>query len=136
MLNFDLRSNFIVIDSELCCTPVAVGPMLYQDLDRDFSNFKQCCLFAEYTFDQDWPTWEMHPAGDEILYLIVGSVDLVLLENNCEHIVHLNEPGKSTIVPRGIWHTTRVIEKAKILFMTPGEGTVNAVDPRNPHALA
>lgn len=136
MSHFELSTNFIVIDSQLSCTPVEVGPNLYQDLDRNFSNFKQCILVAEHTFEQDWPAWEMHPAGDEILYLVFGRVDLVLLQDGVEHIVQLDRPGSSTIVPKGIWHTARVFETTKILFITPGEGTVNTVDPRDPHALA
>ncbi len=136
MSHFYLSSNFIVIDSHLSCTPVAVGPTLYEDLNQNFSDFKQCCLVSEHIFEQAWPTWEMHPAGDEVLYLIFGRAELVLLENDIERLVRLDKPGSTTIIPKGIWHTARFSEATKILFITPGEGTVNAVDPRDPHALA
>lgn len=136
MSHFDLSANFIVIDAQLCCTPVAVGPTLYQDLNQNFSEFKQCCLVSEHTFEHDWPSWEMHPAGDEVLYLISGRAELVLLQDDIEIVIQLDTPGSSTIVPKGIWHTARVSETATILFITPGEGTVNAFDPRDLHALA
>jgi uncharacterized cupin superfamily protein len=136
MATFNLSANCIVIDSTLSCTPVAVGPMLYQELDRNFSDFKQCCLVSEHTFEQDWTTWEMHPVGDEVLYLISGRVELLLLENDIERVVGLDKPGTSTIVPKGTWHTARIFETTTILFITPGEGTMNVVDPREPHALA
>lgn len=135
MSHFDLGAHFIVIDSHLSCTPVEVGPALYQDLNRNFSNFKQCCLISEHIFEQNWPTWEMHPAGDEVLYLIFGRAEIVLLKNDHELVVKLDKIGSSFIVPKGVWHTARVLEKTKILFITPGEGTVNAVDPRDPPAL-
>src|SRR5579863_7992072 len=45
---------------------------------------------------------EMHPDGDEILYLIDGDIS-VLLEENPERVVDV-KPGESFIVPRGIWH--------------------------------
>ncbi len=135
MSHFDLSTNFIVIDSQLACTPIAVSPTLYQDLNQNFSDFKQCCLVSEHTFEQNWPTWEMHPAGDEVLYLIFGRAEIVFLKDDHEYSVELNTPGSSIIVPKGIWHTARVFETTKIFFITPGEGTVNAVDPRDPHAL-
>lgn len=134
MSHFDLSTNFIVIDSQLACTPIAVSPTLYQDLNQNFSDFKQCCLVSEHTFEQDWATWEMHPVGDEVLYLISGRVELLLLEDAIERVIELDIPGSSTIVPKGIWHTARVLETAKILFITPGEGTMNAADPRQSHA--
>lgn len=136
MSHFELSTNFIVIDSQLSCTPVAVGSTLYQDLNQNFSDFKQYCLVSEHTFEQDWAVWEMHPVGDEVLYLIFGRVELLLLENDIERVVELDKPGSSTIIPKGVWHTARVLEPAKILFITPGEGTMNAADPREPHALA
>jgi hypothetical protein len=29
------------------------------------------------------------------------------------------------IVPKGTWHTARIEHKAKMIFITPGEGTRN-----------
>ena len=71
-----LSSTFVVIDSQLKAHGVPVSPSLYSDLDVNFQNFKSCILLAEYTFDADWPSWEMHPAGDEILLLIAGSAEI------------------------------------------------------------
>ena len=46
---------------------------------------------------------EMHPDGDELLYLVSGSVDVVLEEDGREERVEL-EPGQALVVPRGLWH--------------------------------
>ena len=42
-----------------------------------------------------------------------------------EETVYLQEPGTYVIVPKGTWHTARVAKAAKMLFITPGEGTQN-----------
>lgn len=130
MQPFKLASTFVVVDPKLSAVKVDVGPTLYQDIDREFSQFQRCTLISEYTFEQDWETWEMHPAGDEILYLVSGKVEIRLLDNGREHSLRMDVPGTSVIVPKGRWHTARVAEKSTVLFVTPGEGTVNAVDPR------
>jgi hypothetical protein len=43
--------------------------------DRRFAGFKGHVLVATFAFDADWPTWERHPAGDELVCLLSGEVD-------------------------------------------------------------
>jgi hypothetical protein len=57
--------------------------------------------------------------------LLEGEVDLVLQQNGDETVVRLNEPGAYLIVPSDTWHTARVRRSAKMLFVTPGDGTEN-----------
>jgi hypothetical protein len=38
-------------------------------------------LTAIYRFKRDTPRWEMHPAGDELLVLLSGAIDIVLESN-------------------------------------------------------
>jgi mannose-6-phosphate isomerase-like protein (cupin superfamily) len=129
MKPFPLASTFVVVDPALSCSPIEVGPTLYQELDGRFSGFRQCLLVAEYSFDRDWPTWEMHPAGDEILYLLEGAAELQLRKGGEARVVPFDRPGASVIIPKGTWHTARIARQARILFLTPGEGTVHAVEP-------
>ena len=35
-------------------------------------------LVSEFEFMADWPSWEMHPEGDEFVYLLSGEVELTL----------------------------------------------------------
>jgi mannose-6-phosphate isomerase-like protein (cupin superfamily) len=79
-------------------------------------------LVAEFAFDRDWESWEVHPAGDEIVVLLSGAVDLVLEEPDGERIIALRERG-TVIVPRGVWHTANVIAPSEVLHITRGEGT-------------
>lgn len=121
----DLSSTFVVIGADGAAVPVDVGPTMYEDLDRNFDGFKGRHLVATYAFDADWPTWEMHPAGDEIVCLLSGEVRMVFDRDGTQEIVHLHTPGTYVVVPRGTWRTARVASAAKMLFITPGEGTQN-----------
>ena len=61
---------------------------------------------------------EMHPDGDEVLYVISGRLTVVLETNPVER-VELGE-GDGLIVPKGVWHKVDILEPAKIAFLTPG----------------
>jgi hypothetical protein len=51
---------------------------------------------------------EMHPDGDELLYLVEGAIDFVLDEEAGERCLSL-QPFQAFVVPCGVWH--RVIVK-------------------------
>ena len=86
-------------------------------------------LVQEFTFDGPWPTWEVHPEGDEFVYLIEGDTDFVLKLGAEEQTLRVNTPGSYVVVPKGVWHTARPHMRTKMLFFTPGEGTLNAETP-------
>lgn len=67
-----LASNFVVLDGQFRASVVEVSPELYSRLDEEFSDFKGHLLISSYAFDEDWPTWEVHPAGDEFVILVSG----------------------------------------------------------------
>ena len=64
---------------------------------------------------------EMHPDGDELLYLVSGSVDVVLEEDGREERIEL-KPGQAFVVTRGLWHRVTLREPCQILYLTPGPG--------------
>ena len=70
----------------------------------------------------DWPTWERHPAGDELIVLLSGAVGIVLQHQEGERVVELRR-GAAYIVPRGVWHRFIVHTAGDVLFITPGSGT-------------
>ncbi|MBC3875370.1 cupin domain-containing protein [Undibacterium flavidum] len=126
-----LASNFIVLDTKQAATEIPVTPGIYEELDAKFDQFKGCLLIAEYTFSSDWSSWEMHPNGDETLYLISGDATLLLYSGGVESQIEFNVPGSFVIIPKGTWHTALVKNNCTILFITPGEGTMNGADPRH-----
>jgi len=61
---------------------------------------------------------EMHPDGDEVLYLISGRVK-VTLETDPVEILDI-AAGDGLIVPKGIWHRVDILEPSQIVYVTPG----------------
>jgi mannose-6-phosphate isomerase-like protein (cupin superfamily) len=123
-----LNDTFAVLKPDLSIEPVAVSPTIYQELDARFDHFRGHVLISLHAFDADWPTWEKHPAGDEVVVLLSGSAKFVLKMPSGEERVELAEPGSCVIVPRDTWHTARVSEPTRMLFVTPGEGTENRAE--------
>lgn len=127
----DISREFVVLDAQLKATQMPLTPTLYEQLDQQFAGFKGCALIACHSFNQDWPTWEIHPAGDEVVLLLEGSATLVLETADGLEEKMLDQPGQYLIVPRGVWHTAKIKASAKMLFITPGEGTENQVRKDN-----
>ena len=64
---------------------------------------------------------EMHPDGDEVLYLISGRVDVILEEDGSETLLELR-PGQGLVVPKGVWHRVKLHEPSQLVHITPGPG--------------
>ncbi|WP_293676729.1 cupin domain-containing protein [uncultured Phenylobacterium sp.] len=79
-------------------------------------------LVSAFPNTEDWPQWEMHPAGEEVLVLVEGRMILILDEPGGERRVEMT-PGSTCIVPRGIWHRALVPEAGSLLTLTYGAGT-------------
>jgi mannose-6-phosphate isomerase-like protein (cupin superfamily) len=105
------------------------GADFYQALERDFTGFTGCILVQRHSWETPWPSWEMHPAGDELVVLIEGDTDLVLWRDGSETVLRVDTPGRFVAIPRGVWHTARPHRPTTMLFVTPGEGTLNAPSP-------
>ncbi|MEA5448757.1 hypothetical protein VB780_09280 [Leptolyngbya sp. CCNP1308] len=119
----DISSTFVVMNAEGSAVPVPVGDNFYEELDRNFGDFKDKRLVSHHRFDQDWDSWEMHPAGEEFVCLLSGRVDFVLEQDGVENVAALTIAGAYVIVPQGVWHTAKVHQPSSVLFITPGEGT-------------
>ena len=124
-----LASNFVVLDDKFKASVVELTPDIYDRIDEEYSDFKGHLLISSYAFDSDWPTWEVHPAGDEFVILVSGDADLVLARDSGDETIRMTEPGTFVIVPRNTWHTARIRKTSIMMFVTPGEGTVNAAEP-------
>lgn len=79
-------------------------------------------LMGAVRITTDISHWEMHPEGEEILYLVSGALDVVLQEESGDRTVELRDGGVC-IVPRGVWHTQIVHAPSELVFVTPGRGT-------------
>jgi quercetin dioxygenase-like cupin family protein len=62
---------------------------------------------------------EMHPDGDELLYLISGRVDVQLELADGKQTITI-AAGQAVVVPRGVWHRVFLQEPSQLLHITPG----------------
>lgn len=60
---------------------------------------------------------EVHPDGDEILYVISGRVEVTT--DSSPTPLELG-PGGACIVRKGEWHQVHVLEPVQLLHVTPG----------------
>jgi hypothetical protein len=98
------------------------GDSFWQDPDAALGTADEGWLIAEFAFSEDWPNWEMHPEGDEFVYLIAGAVDL-LLDQGGQIVTHALDGSGAVLVPRGVWHTAKVRMPSRVLHVTRGAGT-------------
>ncbi len=81
------------------------------------------------------PGWEMHPDTDEFFYVIEGTVEITLLED--EPRLYVAPAGSTFVVPTGIWHKPGAPEGAKFLYFTPGQSLYSeSEDPRDDSATS
>ncbi|MBT8422041.1 MAG: cupin [Gammaproteobacteria bacterium] len=125
----DLSKVFAVLQPDMAVAQKTVRPELYDALDAHYNGFKNHALVACHDFSEDWGTWEMHPAGDEIVVLLSGSATMVLWRDGAKESVQLDSSGAYVVIPRGIWHTAQVTGPTKMLFITPGQSTEHGGDP-------
>lgn len=125
---FDLSTTLIHLGLGATATPMPdfdwseAGLSAYEELTAaDGVDGRLVMIFHQA---EDWPTWEQHPNGEEVVVLLSGRADLVQLIDGVEHRVSMT-PGQAIINPPGVWHTADVHEAGDILTITPGKGTDN-----------
>jgi mannose-6-phosphate isomerase-like protein (cupin superfamily) len=62
---------------------------------------------------------EMHPDGDELLYLVSGAVTVTLELSGGNTRVDLGA-GDAIVVPQGVWHQITTLEPGQLIHITPG----------------
>lgn len=82
-------------------------------------------LVAMGRWTENWGGWEMHPAGDELVVCIEGSMTVHQEQPDGSLVSVTLGPGDYAINPPGIWHTADVTGSATALFVTSGLGTQN-----------
>ena len=98
------------------------GDSFWQLPASEMAHYGKGWLISEYECSRDWPTWEMHPEGDEFVYLLSGAVDLLLEQDGGIVSTSLQGAG-AVVVPRGTWHTAKVRQPSRMLHVTRGAGT-------------
>ena len=122
--SLNLSSTYLRLRNNATVEPLPVDETFWPSLmEGKLGTFHHEYLVTSYIYDADWPAWEMHPNGDEIVCLISGDVEFILEIDGKHKTVGLNETASYVIVPQGTWHTAKVKARSHMLFITAGEGT-------------
>jgi mannose-6-phosphate isomerase-like protein (cupin superfamily) len=127
---FEPFGTYVLLEDGGDALPVEVTPMFWPELisgERRSEGATKIAaghgwLMCALPKKDDPPTWEMHPAGDEILYMLSGALDVVLEQPDGEQVIALRA-GTACVVPRGVWHRTVVRVPGDMLAITYGKGT-------------
>jgi mannose-6-phosphate isomerase-like protein (cupin superfamily) len=121
---FHLSSTYLRLRSDVSIEPLPVDAGFWGRLSSgQLGSFRNEYLVTTQECSADWPHWEMHPNGDEVVCLLSGSLDFILGIGAEERRVPLSAAGSYVIVPKGMWHTAKMSEPCRLLFITAGEGT-------------
>ena len=80
-------------------------------------------LVSMHTFSEGWDSWEMHPAGHEVVLCTAG--EMTLVQEDPEGRVNRTtiRAGEYAINPPGVWHIADVADTATAVFITAGLDT-------------
>ncbi|MFJ3461560.1 cupin domain-containing protein [Achromobacter spanius] len=118
----DLTSHYVYLDASGAAATMTGGDEFWSQSPVDLEKYGRGWLVSEYKFAADWPQWEMHPGADEIVRLMAGAAELHLEWPTGVQVVKMLA-GDAYVVPKGAWHTVKVIEPCRMLHITMGAGT-------------
>ena len=77
--------------------------------------------------------WEIHRAGDELLHVLEGEVEVTVLAGDGP-VRAVLRPGSVFVVEKNLWHRQHARPEVALLFATPMEGNEHSweADPRTP----
>jgi mannose-6-phosphate isomerase-like protein (cupin superfamily) len=122
----NLAANFVHLGLGAAASvePPFSGLEWYSDYAaRHSADGNEGRLVSWHTFSESWSSWEMHPAGAEVVICVSGRLTLVqeLSDGRIERAAV--GPGDYVINPPGVWHTADVDGECTALFITAGAGT-------------
>lgn len=119
---FDLRKTYVDLNANGAAEQLVVTDTFWTELSEGARRLDGY-LITVSDIRNDIPHWEMHPNGDEVLYLMSGKLDVLIEQAEQQQRVPLRADGPGVIIPAGAWHRTVVIEPGRLMFITWGEGT-------------
>lgn len=119
---FDLERTYVHLSDGPDAKRVEVTPDFWQTIGTN-PALRGGRLVTASRFTADWQHWEMHPAGEELVVLTSGAIDLVLEGAKGAHTTLALRGRGAVLIPRGTWHWARVREPSEMWFVTYGEGT-------------
>ena len=118
---FDPAATYVRLAPSGGASTLEVTPEFWSTIDQR-DDLAEGHLVAAFACDTDWPHWEMHPHGEEILVLMSGKLEMVLETPRGEERVELLQ-GRALVMPRGTWHRVVVEAPGTLMAITYGRGT-------------
>jgi hypothetical protein len=124
--HFDLSRTYVHLGLGATATPLPdfewSPDYLESYVQRFASDGNEGRLVVVSSQDETWDFWERHPAGEEVVVLLAGRIDVVQ-QLGGEEVTTPLVSGEALINPVGVWHRSVVHEPGSALFITPGLGT-------------
>ena len=98
-----------------------VTPDFWTTID-DRTELRTGRLITSFEMTTDWDTWEMHPAGPEVIIVTEGAVRFRLDDDTTGQELDVHAP-HYIVVPAGTWHTADALGRARLVVITWGAGT-------------
>jgi mannose-6-phosphate isomerase-like protein (cupin superfamily) len=114
---FDLSTTFVRLGEGGSAQPVKVDAAFWRGSLPGRRDDRMVGAFDFHSSEDLHASMEeMHPLGDEVIFLVAGAIDVVLEEGGAESAVAL-EAGHATIVPRGAWHRLVMRRPGRLVFI-------------------
>ena len=121
-LVFDPTETYVYLTPGGAAERLAGGERFWSLPEPELDRFGSGWLITEFECASDWSNWEMHPEADEFVYLLSGAAVLLLEQPAGLREVPL--AGRAAVVvPKGTWHTAKVSQPSRMLFVTMSHGT-------------
>jgi quercetin dioxygenase-like cupin family protein len=94
-------------------------------VERHAGDMEEGRLVSLFRFEESWTSWEMHPAGDEVVCCLQGQMTLHQeLADGSKRSYEL-AAGDYAINPPEAWHTADAGGPVVALFITVGKDTTH-----------
>ena len=131
--SFDLSKTPIHLNSiagaESPAMPLKIfgfdGPVFQTYIDQHCKSGPGRLLMIESS-NVNWPIWECHTLGDEIIIVLEGKgtfIQEIGSETGSEQRRIPISKGVAVINPQGVWHTADIDEPVSALYITPTAAT-------------
>jgi mannose-6-phosphate isomerase-like protein (cupin superfamily) len=121
-VTFSPGRHYVHLGPDGASTTIAGGEKFWSLPPAALEKVGQGWLVSEFESAADWSMWEMHPQGDEFVYLLSGQVTMILERGAAQESIELQER-QAFVIPKGVWHTAKVMAPSRMLFVTRGIGT-------------
>ncbi len=125
----DAFKQCVVLNPDQRMNSLPLTAAIHEVLDRNCQGFKPHALVVAHHFTETWPDWKFTSTEEELAVLMSGSAAFKLRNAQGDESGCLDDPAAFVVVPGNTWHTAIFSEPGRLLFITPGAGTLNQTSP-------